>query len=536
MTLLLLFVLAKDAPPPLSAGGPLSPWQAVYDVRDVRLALTVDPAAETIDGFAELTLQLTSPEATLLALDLHRDLIVERVWLEDQPMPFRREGHLLWLEPPAGAGPWLRVRIDYGGKPLTAERPPWEGGFNWSRTAAGAPWVGVSCQGEGGSVWFPCKTHPSDKIEGLTLEITVPEPLVCAANGLLQGVRGAGDGWRTFIWRSDQPIADYNVSINIAPYDVHELAYPGEPSFPMSFYFLKDPQPDDMPEGDPRGYAQKRQDLICQAIDYLDFYIRRLGPFPFEKFGVAHTDYLGMEHQTINSYGAHFDIEEGYDFLLLHEMGHEWWGNKVSVADWADFWIHEGVCTYLNGVYVAEALGEAAGRAFFQNIRRQIQNEQAVIPGRQWDAQSVSTLDVYYKGAWMLRGLAWLVGQASVDRVLRRLATDPAHTYANQVDTAVFIAMAEAEADRELDWFFETYLHRAKLPVLTARRGAESLSLAWHWAAFQMPVELEVEDSAGPRRLRLPMTGGLGSVKLEKDASYRIDPDGWLLMTVIETP
>ncbi len=526
--ILLTLCLAGAAP---SSGGPLSPWQAAFDVKRTELNLRIDPSTQTVAGHAVIEALLLEPGLDRLEFDLYEGLVVSKAAIAGTSLAYLQRGHKLWVMLPADAGLRPRVRIEYAGKPQVAERPPWDGGFNWSRTDNGKPWVGVSCQGEGGMVWYPCKTHPSDKIEGLSLTIEVPEPLYCAANGLLREVRQAGPGWRAFRWETDQPISSYNVTVNIAEYQVEERRFPGDPSFPVVFYFLKEPQEADLLEGDPASYASRRDALMAMTNDYLAFYIRKFGPYPFEKFGLAHTAYLGMEHQGVNSYGAHFNTEHGYDFILLHEMGHEWWGNKVSVADWADFWIHEGICTYANIRYVAEALGQNAELEFLRRIRGQIRGEKPLVPRRPASADAPPTPDVYYKGAWMLRGLQWLVGVDAVDLILKSYAMSPAFTYANQTATQDFIDLAETLSGRELDWFFQVFLYRTALPKLTIRRHGETAWLWWDWSAFEMPVELEIKNDAGEaRRLRAPMAGGKSRVALAPGETLRVDPGEWLLM------
>ena len=229
------------------------------------------------------------------------------------------------------------LEIKYGGKPPTAKRPPWDGGFTWGKSKDGHHWIGVSCPANGAHIWYPCKEHPSDKPNGVDLSITVPEPLMVAANGLLQAVDSQGDKWTTWRWRTEYPISTYNVNFTIGYFEmVEKTGYILDEPLPLVFYVL--------PEARDGAVA-----LLNEAENYLNFYARNFGQYPWmeEKFGLVHTPYWGMEHQTINAYGNDYKkTKRGYDFLMFHEMGHEWWGNYLSVADWSDFWIHEGFDTY----------------------------------------------------------------------------------------------------------------------------------------------------------------------------------------------
>ena len=510
----------------MASGGALLETQRVYDQKSVTLALTVDPDRQWIEGHAELELEILEP-AQSIELELLPSLVVKKVFVNGTSSFFHRNDFLLKLPVPDPAPERLRVRVEYEGEPLVAKHPPWSGGFNWSRTDSGQPWVGVSCQGMGGKVWFPCKTHPSDNIEGLRLEVTVPEPLYCAANGDLVEILQAGEGMRTFVWESAYPISTYNVSINIADYHLTEGVYKGERDVPVHIYTLKEYQKADQVPGDSRTYRQKRKDLLQHTIDYLGFFAEFYGEYPFieEKFGVVHTAYLGMEHQSINAYGNHFKIENGYDWLLFHEMGHEWWGNKVSVGDWADFWIHEGICTYTTAVFLEDRFGPDQAKAYFKTMVDRIQNRKAMVSGKGQSSAESHNPDHYFKGAMMLHSLRFLLGKQRLNQILKTFATTPEYTFGNKVDTADFIAVAENLAGEQLDWFFDVYLFRAELPVLKVVRSEQQLELAWDRSEFEMPVEIEITHKGKSQRIRQSMVSGKASLSLPKNAAVVIDPD-----------
>ncbi len=519
----------------LASGGPLSPNQAAVDMRYLDLALKIDPDTKTIAGVATLHFQ-TLRNLSVLELDLVPSLTVEKAVMDGREFAFERKAHKIFIRLPKSHPNPARVSLTYSGSPHEATRPPWSGGFNWSRTDGGRPWVGVSCQGEGGKLWFPCKAHPSDKFEGARLAITVPEGLYCAANGLLQQIVPAEDGWRTFVWETKYPISTYNLSINIADYEVMERTYSGSREMPVIFYVLKEYQQGDQVPEDGRSYAQKKKDLLDAAVEYLHFFARFYGEYPFieEKFGIAHTHYLGMEHQTINSYGNHFKIADDHDFLLFHEMAHEWWGNKISVADWADFWIHEGIGTYTSMVYLEDRFGLDRAVQYMERLSHSISNQKPLVPKKNAVSADVYSLDVYYKGALVLHTLRYLIGKPTLDHILRTLAQTPRLTYQPVVNTDHFIRISEALSGMDLSWFFQAYLYRADLPKLHVRREGARLELTWEPGNFPMPIELELQAGGQKTLERVPFPDGKARIELDAGATYRIDPKNWVLKEIAE--
>lgn len=535
LTCLIAVFLFQDSPASLASGGSLSLGQAAVDMRHLDLALKVDPEKKTISGTAALRFQVAQ-SLDVLELDLVSSLTVEEVAMDGRPLSFQREGHRILIALPKPCPNPATVNITYAGQPREAVRPPWSGGFNWSRTDGGKPWVGVSCQGQGGKLWFPCKAHLSDKFEGARLAITVPEGLYCAANGLLQQIEPAQDGWRTFIWETKYPISTYNLSLNIADYEVIERTYHGSRDMPVILYALKEYQKSDQVAADGRSYDQKKSALLDSAVEYLGFFARYYGEYPFieEKFGIAHTHYLGMEHQTINSYGNHFKIADDHDFLLFHEMGHEWWGNKVSVADWGDFWIHEGICTYTTMVYLEDRFGLERAVKYMTTLRHSIANRTPLIPRKHATSDEVYNLDVYYKGALVMHALRFLVGKATLDHILRTLTRTPRLTYQPVMDTRRFIRLSETLSDMDLGWFFQTYLYRAALPRLQVVRGETSLELAWEPADFAMPLELALKNGAVWETRRVDFIQGKARIQMDRRAIFEIDPNDWVLKEVVE--
>jgi aminopeptidase N len=520
---------------PYDSGGPLDPDESVYDARFYELAVRVNPADSTITGRLDLHALVVAP-AWRVAFDLDTLLGIDTVRLLDAaaPLPFVRCGGRVRVDLPRTfqPGETLALRVVYGGRPRIAVRPPWDGGVQWARTPSGAPWIATSNQMLGADVWWPVKDHVGDKPDSLAIAVTVPEGLVVASNGRLRGADTAPGGWATWRWFVSTPISTYNVALNIAPYrtiDTTIVSVAGD-SFPVVFYVL----PDDEAKG---------ERLFTEILAHLQWYERRMGPYPFraDKYGVAQTPHLGMEHQSIIAYGAQFDnrsmtrgVDWGFDALHHHELAHEWWGNLVTNADWKDMWIHEGFGTYMQVLWIEDTQGVERSREYLRSFNREIGNRTPIAPRTATSAKHYG-LDIYFKGARVLHTLRWLIGDDAFFRTLRRLlyASDAAlgstdGSAAHFASTSDVLAVAERESGKELDWFFDLYLFQPDLPTLISAQAGDELTLEWDTPAdlpFPMPVEVVI----GGKAQRVEVTAGRATVRIPAGAEIAVDPHGWIL-------
>ncbi len=524
---------------PYDSGGRIDPDEAAYDVNYYDLAVTVDPGDSTIDGRIVLHATIVAPTARI-AFDLDTLLAVGSVDLVGMKaeigLPIERCGGRVRVALPRTLQPGepLAIRIGYGGRPRVAPRPPWDGGVTWARTPLGAPWIATSNQMIGADVWWPVKDHVSDKPDSMAIAVTVPEPLVVATNGRLVAVEPADAGWQTWRWFVSTPISAYNVALNIAPYRTIRQRFEsvsGE-EFLVAFYVL--------PEDEERGRT-----FFPEILEHLRWYERRIGPYPFraDKYGVAQTPHLGMEHQSIIAYGANFDnrsmtggIDWGFDALHHHELAHEWWGNLVTNADWKDMWVHEGFGTYMQVLWMEDTQGMARASEYLRSFRRAIGNRSPMAPMESQSAQEIYRgHDIYYKGAWVLHTLRWLIGDDAFFRAVRRMAY-PDSALARTTDGRAvrfvtsrdFETIAEAESGRDLQWFFDVYLRTAELPRLDVTSDRSHISLTWMSPTgepFPMPVEVRIGDEA--RRIEAPE--GTAQIDRPGRAQLEIDPNGWVL-------
>ena len=523
------------------SGGALPPDQAAYDVVYYDLDVRVEPADSSISGTLTMTALLEAPEHTI-GLDLDPLLDVTEVRAgtggDFVRVNWERDGGRIRIDLPADAsvGQTFAVSVDYGGQPRVAPRPPWDGGFTWARTPDGSPWIGTSNQMIGADVWWPVKDHVSDKPDSMTIRVTVPEPLVVATNGRLRGVAETEPGYRTYDWFVSTPISSYNVSLNIAPYvqlDTALTSLTGE-TFPISFWVL--------PEDEAKGRV-----LLDEIVDHVRWFEIVIGPYPFraDKYGVAQTPYLGMEHQSIIAYGANFSngamtggIDWGFDALHHHELSHEWWGNMLTNEDWKDMWVHEGFGTYMQALYLEDKQGIDRYHAYMNSFVHRIGNQKPVAPRETTSAQEIyAGHDIYFKGAWVLHTLRYLIGNDALRLSLRRMAYPTPEiwrasdgTQVRFVDTDDYIATVEEVTDTELDWFFDVYVHSAELPTLELTRREGALDLAWSapdGLPFPMPVDVQVDGQTQ----RVEMPNGRATVEIPAGATVAVDPEGWILKT-----
>ena len=542
---------------PTDTGGPLMPEQAAFDVKSYDIKLNVDPKAKSITGTTVMTAQIVNP-TNVIVLDLDTPYKIDRVFSgivgEQQAGPrFERRDSKIWIWFPdtKKAGEIFETIITYGGTPRLAPRAPWIGGFMWSKTPSGADWVSVALQNDGADLLFPVKDHPSDKPETAVMRITVPDPLIAAGPGRLEETRKNKNGTTTFTWRMTNPIANYSLVFNAAPYRVLKdsvKSVTGE-TIPIEFYVL--------PENFDKGPK-----LIAETKKYNAFFEKYLGPFPFRsiKLGIVETPHLGMEHSTHIAYGNKFQFApDGFDWLMFHEYGHEWWANLVTASDWKDFWIHEGFQSFMDTLWVEETKGKEAYLKAMRERQRGFRNMQPVAPRDPKIAYQVymaepdylnSDGDIYGKGAYILHTLRYLIGDEAFFRALRRMAYPTKEmerlTDGRQqrlVTTDDFLAIAEAESKMDLDWFFELYLRQPKLPKLIAAITIDSASSGSHpqimelqWQTpngmpFPMPVDVEINGKI--QRVRMP--DGKGRVEFTGTVPV-VDPKGWVLKELPKQP
>ena len=527
---------------PYDSGGELSVEQASYDVLHYDLSISLDPTTQTVEGEVVVTASVHAP-LSWFVLDLDPLLTVSTVWQvwkgDEVRLPKEQveiRGGQIWIRPfrTHQPGETISYGVAYGGSPRIAPNPPWDGGIQWEKTPSGADWIATSCQTVGADVWWPVKDHVSDEPATMDIHIRVPEPLVAASNGRLRDIEQHEDQTRTYHWHVSNPINVYNVALNIAPYRVieDEMESVAGDVYPIQFYVL------------PEDY-EKGLDLFEEIKDHLAFYEEFVGPYPFrsDKYGVAQTPHLGMEHQTIIAYGAGFDntsmtrgTDLGFDALHHHELAHEWWGNLVTNSDWSDMWLHEGFGSYMQPLYREYLLGADSYDEAMMQQRRGIRNTKSLAPDSILTSQSIyAGHDIYSKGSWVLHTLRYLVGDETFFTILRRQAypspewetrTDGSQTrFATSED---FQGLAEAWSKQNLSWFFDLYLRQPEVPRLSITRDATSALISWttpDGLPFPMPIDISIDGKI--RRIDVPERGAV--ITVSESAELVLDPNNRVL-------
>jgi len=527
------------------SGGELIPEQAAFDVSHYELNLRINPADSTIEGSVTVDADIVHP-ADVIALDLHPALSIHKItwigWSDYSSLPFSRPENSkkafirfpVTLQP----GESVSLNLSYSGKPRVAPNPPWNGGFVWSKTPAGEPWIAVANQTTGAWLWWPNKDHPSDKPDSVSLHFTLPESLKVASNGRLVEISTSEEGWITWSWKVLNPISNYNITVNAAPYETISDSYrsiTGE-EFEILFWILP-------------SFLEEGEKLFPQFKQQIRFLEELIGPYPFrsEKYGVAHTPYLGMEHQTIVAYGARFKNDNlfgagaGFDDLHQHELAHEWWGNLITVRDWKDFWIHEGFATYMQPLYAEKISGRDAYNRMMTLFKSRIASDEPLAPDETRTTLEITGGnrggDIYYKGAWVLHTLRYVMGDPLFFELLQRFAypDEQSATALNGsqvrfVSSIDFITLAEKIYGEKLNWFFDAYLKQTGLPELAAEKtGDYTFKLNWSDngpALYHMPVEIRMDNEI--KTYKIPEKGL--TLQVSDKSRFEIDPQNKILM------
>ena len=527
-------VAADSTPFTLTTGTERTPEQLATRFDKADLAFKVSPQTRSIEGVATLDFTATAP-LDRLVLEFDTLFAVSSLSVDGQVLATHQwtnpDGRMtITLPGPLAAGGTASVRIAYSGSPHQAKNAPWDGGFVWSTTPDGKPWIATAVQGEGCDLFWPCIDHPQGEPARVDLHVTVPSDLSAPSNGRFVGKTDNGDGTTTWNWTAAHPDT-YAIALNIGPYVEMTADYRSRFGNVVPLHFWR--------------LASDRQDraeaLFAEFPKMLEFYESEVGPFPFgdEKMGVVETPHLGMEHQTINAYGNAYKLDgKGYDWLLQHELAHEWFGNQMTNASWDDMWLHEGLGSYMQPLYARWLNGDRYMEAELATMRLTLKNNFPLVSGHVQDSGTVYTdatgpgLDLYYKGALVAHSLRLLIGDEAFHRSLTRLVYGgpdprPGNFEPLYASTPEFIRIVEQESRRDLGWFFSTYLYQAALPRLEMMRDGERVTLNWTGAAgaFPMPIEVEVDG-----KLRsLAMRDGHDAFSAPVGAHILIDPHNKVL-------
>jgi aminopeptidase N len=508
--------------------GSITPERAWWDVAFYDLAVRVSPADSSISGTNRITYRVTAP-AREMQVDLQVPLVLDSVVQGGQRLAARRDGNAFFvtLAAPQPVGSQQVVSLHYHGRPRIAQNAPWDGGFVFTRDSLGNPWIATAVQGLGASAWWPNKDTQADEPDSQRVAITLPSGMTDVSNGRLRGTTPNGDGTTTYTWFVGNPINNYDVAVNAGSYAHFSETYAGE-SGPLTMDFW------------PLAYHESAaRAQFAQARPMMACFERWFGPYPWytDGYKLVETPHLGMEHQSAVAYGNHYlngyrgrDLSgtgEGlkWDYIIVHESAHEWWGNNITTADIADMWVHEAFAMYAEGLFVECQSGRAAADRYIAGVRRNIQNDAPIVGT--YGVQSEGSGDMYYKGANMLHTIRQVVNDDERWRgVLRGLQS----TFRHQVVTGRQVQeYMSAQSGVDLSRVFAQYLNTTQIPVLeyTVTDGA----LRYRWTnvvpGFDMPVRVSL-GAAGERLLH-PKEGwttepasGISASDVRVDANFYV--------------
>lgn len=498
-------------------GGPMDPLQEKIKIEHYELALEFIPEKQWIQGSVKVTFDCGQKLDTL-RLNLIESYEVTKVEIyQNESVEFRHFGDTLDIFIPDGCAE--QATVFYQGKTPIASNPPWLGGFTWTKDNLGNHWMGLSSQNEGAKIFMPCLDHPSSEpSKGVDMYLTAPSPYFVAANGILAGQKQKGDR-TTYHWTTDYPINNYNINFTLGVFHEETKTFESVSGreVPMTVYTLEENK-------------HKAPQLLSVLENSAQTHEKFFGEFPFpnDKIAVVETPYLGMEHQTINGYGNNYQFvpvgDVLHDWLLHHELGHEWWGNKVSVADWADFWIHEGLCTYGDWLYYLEHGGEDAYMQHVQEVGRTIKNERPLVAPANSTSDEAYHLDIYYKGAYVIHTLRYILGDEIFFPMLKAFLSDEKHTYHNLIGTKDFTEFAQQFSSMDLEDFFHLYLYTADLPeIKVVKKRKNRYEVSFKNLDFALPMDIHTAE--GIKRVEVSSE----PIVITSREAIQVDPEDWYL-------
>ncbi|WP_345156641.1 M1 family metallopeptidase [Pontibacter saemangeumensis] len=503
--------------------GSITPERAWWDLSYYHLDIAVNPADSTIRGVNTIQYEVLEPQQRM-QIDLQAPMRMEKVVQNGKELSVQQDGnaYFVQLTEPQQPGAVNKVQVYYGGKPQVSENPPWSGGITWRYDANGKPFVANSNQGDGASLWWPCKDHMYDEPDSMLISVQVPKGLMDVSNGRLRRVDRHPDGSSTYHWFVSNPINNYGVNVSVADYTHFSEKYPGEKGpLDCDYYVL-------------RGNLDKAKKQFKDVGRMLQAFEHWFGPYPFYEDGykLVEVPYLGMEHQSAVTYGNGY--QNGYrghdlsgsgwgrkfDYIIIHESGHEWFANNITYKDYADMWIHESFTTYSENLFVDYHYGKEAAAEYVIGQRAHIQNDRPIIGP--YNVNHTGSGDMYYKGANMLHTLRQIVNDDEKWRgILRGLNKD---FYHQTVTTAEIEDYLSEHTGRDLKPFFDQYLRDVRIPKLEYHADGKKIMYRWSnsVADFAMPVKVTVD---GKEKWLEPSTNWQEMKVASSKARLEVDPN-----------
>ncbi|APA62966.1 M1 family metallopeptidase [Maribacter sp. 1_2014MBL_MicDiv] len=472
--------------------GSITPEREWWDLSYYHLDIAVDPDEKFISGSNTIRYKVLKSHQ-VLQVDLQPPLSIEKVTQDGKELTVTHNvnAHFVQLTKPQVKGEFNEIVVSYLGHPKEAVNAPWDGGFSWKKDNNGKDFVATSCQGLGASVWWPNKDHMYDEVDSMLISVKAPKGLMNISNGRLRSVHKETN---TYNWFVGNPINNYGVNVNIGDYVHFDEVYQGEKgALDMDYYVLKD-------------NLEKAKEHFKDAPKMMKAFEHWFGPYPFyeDSFKLVEVPYLGMEHQSSVTYGNQYlkgylgrDLSQTgwglkFDFIIIHEAGHEWFANNITYKDAADMWVHEGFTCYSESLFLDYHYGTEAANAYVQGIRNNIRNDRPIIGI--YNVNYEGSGDMYYKGSNMLHTLRQIVNDDKEWRtILRGLNSE---FYHKTVTTAQIEEYIATKMKRDLDPFFDQYLRTVKIPVFEYTIKGKKISYRFTNTVkdFKIPLKVFVDD------------------------------------------
>lgn len=508
--LILIFFLKPDSSAILAQGllqnktlftkqdtlrGSITKERAWWDLNHYHLDIKVDPEKKYISGHN--TIQYTVLKShSIMQIDLQAPLVITKVTQDSIILPVESVGsaHFISLAETQNVGDINYLKVHYEGHPQEAKNAPWDGGVSWKKDPNGNHFIATSCQGIGASIWWPNKDHMYDEVDSMHISVNIPKNLTNISNGRLLDLEQHHDDTVTSHWFVSNPINNYGVNINIGDYAHFSEVFNGEKgALDLDYYVLKD-------------NLKKAKLHFKDAPKMMSAFEFWLGPYPFyeDGFKLVEVPYLGMEHQSSITYGNQYlkgylgnDLSKTgwglkFDFIIIHEAGHEWFANNITYRDIADMWIHEGFTAYIESLYLEYHFGKKAGNEYAVGKGQVIQNDKPIIG--HYNVNNEGSSDMYNKGAYMLHTLRQLIGNDEKWRnILRGLNTT---FYHQTVTTKEIEEYLSKTSQINLTAFFNQYLRDVRIPTIEYKLHNDNVTYRYTNIVnnFDMPVKLKLKE------------------------------------------
>lgn len=491
----------------------------------LRYDITVQPNYEqkTISGKNIIRFEILK-EAHKMQIDMQEPMQIDSVLYMEKHISILREGNIFHLNFSTihFTESQASILIYFSGKPRQAINPPWDGGWIWKKDDLDRPWMSVACQGLGASVWYPCKDHQSDEPDqGASLTMIISDTLVAVSNGQLKALEKMGNGLISTTWEVNNPINTYNLIPYIGKYEHWGENYVGENGNLSCDYWVLDYE------------LEKAKKQFRQVPNMLKCFEYWFGPYPFYEDGykLVQSPFLGMEHQSAVAYGNRF--RNGYlgmdlsgsgwglkwDYIIIHESGHEWFGNNITTKDIADMWVHEGFTNYSETIYTDCEYGTKAGNEYEIGLAKSIRNDKPVIG--QYDVNSEGSGDMYYKGSSLIHIIRQLINDDEKFRqLLRSLNSHFWHQTVTSKEVEDYII---GQTGLDLTKLFDQYLRTTKIPKLVYKIKKNTVSYRWENCVSGFDLKIRLIDGTW-----ISPTEKWQTSNIENSTEFKIDPNFYI--------